>query len=49
MRTPTAIRTTDTLPTHILAAFSSAEPSARIIITIIGDDDPVTPEPGGPV
>src|ERR1700730_19337196 len=37
------------LPTHILAAFSSAEPSARIIITIIGDDDPVTPEPGGPV
>jgi len=47
MRTPTAIRTTDTLLTDTLAAFSSAEPSARIVITTIGDDDPVTPEPRG--
>jgi hypothetical protein len=39
----------DTLPTHIPAAFSSAEPSAHIIITIIGDDGPVTPELCGPV
>jgi len=37
----------DTLPTHTAVVFSSAEPSARIVITTIGDDDPVTPEPRG--
>jgi hypothetical protein len=49
MRTLTDIPTTDTPPTHIPAVFSSAELSARIVITAVGDDDLVTRELGGPV
>jgi len=39
----------DTLATDIAVVFSSAEPSVRIVITTIGDDDLVTPELGDPV